>query len=63
MLIAWLTRLLTRLGLIKPGGIYYIGGNEVLPPPMKPDEESAALTALQNGEGWARDKLLSLIHI
>ena len=58
MIIAWIVKLLERLGLRKPSGVYYIGGSEVLPPPMKPDEEAAALAALQNGESWARDKLI-----
>lgn len=58
MIIAWIATLLERLGLRKPSGVYYIGGSEVLPPPMKPDEEAAALAALQNGESWARDKLI-----
>lgn len=58
MIIAWIVKLLERLGLRKPSGVYYIGGSEVLPPPMKPEEEAAALAALQNGESWARDKLI-----
>lgn len=58
MLVQWIIKLFARLGLVKADGIYYIGGNEVLPPPMNPEEEAAALAALQKGEGWARDKLI-----
>ena len=35
MIIAWIVKLLERLGLRKPSGVYYIGGSEVLPPPCK----------------------------
>lgn len=58
MLIKWIVKLLTRLGLIRPDGVYYIGGSEVLPPPMKPDDEAQTLQAMQDGESWARDKLI-----
>ena len=58
MRISWIFRLLVRLGLKKPGGIYYIGGSDVLPPPMKAEEEAAALAALGRGENWARNQLI-----
>ena len=35
-----------------------LGGGEILPPPMPPEEAAKALEALQNGESWARDKLI-----
>ena len=28
-----------KLGLIKSDGMYYMGGVNILPPPLKPDEE------------------------
>ena len=31
--------LLQRLGLWKTGSIYYIGGSDVLPPPLPSDQE------------------------
>ena len=34
-----LLELLKKLGLIKENGIYYIGGSDVLPPPLQKDEE------------------------
>ncbi|MDR3766814.1 MAG: RNA polymerase sporulation sigma factor SigE [Butyricicoccus sp.] len=58
MLFQWLHKLLLRLGLRREDGIYFIGGGEVLPPPMKPEEEARTLEALQAGESWARDKLI-----
>ena len=42
----FVTALLTRLGLLRPGGVYYIGGAEVLPPPLTPPEEAEALARL-----------------
>ncbi len=57
-LFAFLHELLIHLGLCKKKGIYFIGGGEILPPPMPPEEEAKALEALQNGESWARDKLI-----
>ena len=31
-------------------GIIYIGGNEILPPPLQPNEEAALLYNLGNGD-------------
>ena len=39
-------------------GIYYIGGSDVLPPPLKGMEESAALEALESGDEGAKQKLI-----
>ena len=36
--------LLQRLGLWKTGSIYYIGGSDVLPPPL-PDRKSTRLNS------------------
>lgn len=58
MLLRWLTALLRRLGLIRPDGIFYIGGSEVLPPPLDAKQEADTLAALHAGEPWARDKLI-----
>lgn len=43
-----LYKLLSKLNLIK--GIYYIGSGEVLPPPLKPDEEIYYLSLLREDE-------------
>ena len=39
-------------------GIYYIGGTDVLPPPLKGQEEQEALEAMEEGEESAKQKLI-----
>jgi RNA polymerase sporulation-specific sigma factor len=39
-------------------GVYYIGGNDVLPPPLKGAEEIEALEALEVGDEVAKQKLI-----
>ena len=46
------------LGLLKNDSIHYIGGSDVLPPPLKGEEEQAALEALQQGDEAARRLLV-----
>ena len=53
-----LLELLKKLGLIKENGIYYIGGSDVLPPPLKGAEEQAALEALERGDENAKQRLV-----
>ena len=48
----------TRMHRIRSGAIHYIGGSDVLPPPLKGEEEMAALEALQRGEEQAKRKLV-----
>ena len=50
--------LLSCLGLVRQSSIHYIGGSDVLPPPLKGEEELAALEALQSGEEQARRQLV-----
>ena len=38
--------------------VYYIGGSDVLPPPLKGDEEQKVLTALESGDDTARPILI-----
>jgi len=40
------------------GGLYYIGGSDVLPPPLKGEEERSVLEALERGEEAARQTLV-----
>ena len=47
-----LRRLFTRQA------VYYIGGSEVLPPPLSAEEEAAAVTACQAGDEHARSMLI-----
>ena len=42
----------------KRPGLYYIGGSDVLPPPLKGEEEKAALAALERGDEEARQLLV-----
>ena len=49
---------LAKLGLIPNSGIYYIGGSDVLPAPLKGAEEQAALEALERGEEAAKQRLV-----
>ena len=46
------------LGRGKPGGIYYIGGSDILPPPLKGQEEQEALEGLERGEETAKQTLI-----
>ena len=46
------------LGLIPEQSVYYISGSDVLPPPLKGEEETQALLALERGEEWAKQKLI-----
>ena len=50
--------LLQKLGLSDCGGIYYIGGSDVLPPPLKGEQEQRTLEALERGEESARQTLV-----
>lgn len=49
---------LKRLGILKEAHIFYIGGSDVLPPPLKGAEEQSALEALEQGDEDARQRLV-----
>ena len=53
-----LLKILTWLGLIRPGKIMYIGGSDVLPPPLRPQEEQQMLRRLYEGSESARQTLI-----
>ena len=42
--------LLARLGIGLPGKVMYIGGSEVLPPPLSKEEEQALIARLEEGD-------------
>ena len=42
--------ILIKLGIIKPNGIYYMGGVNILPPPLNSKEENELLQKLENDE-------------
>lgn len=50
--------LLEKLNLLRPKSIHYIGGSDVLPPPLKGQQEQEALEALERGEESAKQKLV-----
>ena len=52
-----MTKLLQRFG-ITPPPLLYIGGSDVLPPPLPRGEEEAAIAALQTGSLAAKQKLI-----
>lgn len=58
MFIKLLKEFITRISFLKSDDIYYIGGCDVLPAPMSAEDENEALTALEAGESWAKDKLI-----
>ena len=51
-------RLLTWLGFLRRQSIYYIGGSDVLPPPLKGQEERQALELLEQGSEEAKQQLI-----
>lgn len=54
----WLRRILVRLRALCSGGIYYIGGSEVLPPPLTGQDEADCIARLMAGDPEARDALV-----
>lgn len=50
--------LLQKLYFSETQGIFYIGGSDVLPPPLKGIEEQTALEALERGEEQAKQHLV-----
>ena len=53
-----LLELLQTLGILRQNNIYYIGGSDVLPPPLKGPQEQAVLEALEQGQEWAKQQLV-----
>lgn len=53
-----LRRVLLWLGLFRPTKIMYIGGSDILPPPLCPEEEQRALAALTDGDEAAKQTLI-----
>lgn len=49
---------LRRVGLIARPQLYYIGGSDVLPPPLKGQEELNALEQMANGSELAKQRLI-----
>ena len=53
-----LKQLLMLLGLVRPEKILYIGGSDVLPPPLSPEEERTLIARLAEGDEQARRTLI-----
>ena len=53
-----LLEFLKKIGLIPQNEIYYIGGTDILPPPLKGRDEADALEALERGEEQAKHLLI-----
>ena len=53
----WLA-FLRKIGVIQSNAVYYIGGTDVLPPPLKGQEEHNTLIALEQGDEKARQRLI-----
>ena len=49
---------LRKLGILPDTGIYYIGGSDVLPPPLKGEEERQTLEAIEQGDERAKQRLV-----
>ncbi len=49
---------LVRIGFLQPDPVYYIGGSDVLPAPLKGDAEQEALEQLEQGSEEAKQLLI-----
>ena len=54
----WLHKILAWLGGCGLSAIYYIGGSDVLPPPLRGQQEQEALTLLEQGDEGAKTLLI-----
>ena len=50
--------LLEQIGIIRYKNIFYIGGSDILPPPLKGEEEQRALAGLETGDENAKSRLI-----
>lgn len=49
---------LRRIGLVRDESIFYIGGSDILPPPLKGQQEQDALEGLEQGNEVDKQKLI-----
>ena len=54
----FLLAFLEKVGLVQEHSVFYIGGSDILPPPLKGTEEQNALEALERGEEKAKQQLI-----
>jgi len=50
--------LFIKLGILRKKTVFYIGGSDILPPPLKGEAEAAALDGLRRGEEEAKQTLV-----
>lgn len=53
-----LFQFLKRLGFLQDESLYYIGGSDILPPPLRGQQEQDALEALEQGSDAAKQLLI-----
>ena len=53
-----LWNLLVKMGFLRKGTLHYIGGSDILPPPLKGEEEQKALEGLERGDEDAKQLLI-----
>ena len=53
-----LSAFLRKIGFIENEGVHYIGGTDVLPPPIKGAKEQQTLEALEQGDEAAKQLLI-----
>lgn len=53
-----LLKFLEWLGLVPQQNVFYIGGSDILPPPLKGKDEQDALEALEQGDDGAKQLLI-----
>ncbi len=54
----WMKWLREQLGLNQPEGVFYIGGSEVLPPPLDRSQEAQAFARMEAGDLAAKNTLI-----
>ena len=50
--------ILERMGMVRQNCVFYIGGSDVLPPPLKGQDEQNALAAMEQGSEEAKQLLI-----
>ena len=53
-----LLNFLVKVGLLPQEEVFYIGGCDVLPPPLKGQEEQESLERLEQGDESAKQQLI-----
>ena len=53
-----LMKFLAWIGLLSSENIFYIGGSDILPPPLKGKDETETLAAMEQGDEAAKQKLI-----